>query len=33
MRFNRMQAGAISFERLETKFHLDEKKNPCRNLL
>ena len=32
MRFNRMQAGAISFERLETKFHLDEKK-PYRNLL
>ena len=23
-----MQAGAISFERLETKFHLDEKGNP-----
>ena len=30
MRFRRMQAGAISFERLETKFYLDEEKNPIK---
>tara|TARA_Y100001954_G_C15807877_1_gene603615 strand:+ start:329 stop:2458 length:2130 start_codon:yes stop_codon:yes gene_type:complete len=30
MRLRRMQAGAISFERLETKFYLDEEKNPTK---
>ena len=30
MRLKRRQAGAISFERLETKFHLDEKGSPIK---